>query len=595
MNGNWSQTATTRRSVLRGGAVGLAGLAGAALLGCGGGGESGGAKATRSADAGADSGAPKNVKRAPGYDPKLGKVTINNRKVIKGGTYRIASTDTTREQDVDVSISGADAELYNDRLVYANGWTMQINPDMLTSYEMVDKTGLQMVFKIRPGIKTHNKAPVNGRVFTAKDVAYSLLRKAGKIDAKAAAKYARREQYFGLEKAEAVDDVTVKLTFSKPNGSMMNALGDPRAQMIPVEMDTVGFKDPMKQVGTGAFMQTEYLDGARQVFKAHPDYYRAWDEGGRPGFDTYEKLVISDRASTVAAYISGQIGILSGVRPEEEPQLLASSKDSMYNLWPGPTWDHFAFNLTWAAGPWKDARVRKAIAMAVDYKAMNDPLGAGWTYSAVLHSQFPESLTHEQVSKLPGYNQATRQADIAEAMKMMDAAGYKEGAGLKWDNVNSGSTVSDNNIRYIDQVKKVWPKIDIKVKSISDYASATNVLNNREFQGRIWNHTSVPDAVGDALTYYHTNGGRNYQGYSEVWADTLFDKLVGVQTLQERKDLLQQFIKRYLDEGPSLVMLRTPAENSAIHGNVGGYDLISGTWMYPSYQSARRWLWQTEA
>src|SRR5207247_1261889 len=141
--------------------------------------------------------------------------------------------------------------------------------------------GLQMVFKLRPGIKTYNRAPVNGRVFTAKDAAYSLMRKAGKIDPKAASKYARIAQYDGLEKAEAVDDVTIKLTFSRPNGSIMQALSDPRAQMIPVEQDTIGYKDAVKFVGTGAWMQTEYQDGAREVFKANPDYYRNFDEGGR--------------------------------------------------------------------------------------------------------------------------------------------------------------------------------------------------------------------------------------------------------------------------------------------------------------------------
>jgi peptide/nickel transport system substrate-binding protein len=585
-----------RRSVLRGAAVGALGLGGAALLGCGGGGDGGdtGGAASRG-DAGADSGAPKNVKRAPGYDPTLGKVDINNRKVIPGGTYRVSATDTTREQDVDVSISGADVELYNDRLVYANGWTMEISPDMLASYERVDKQGLEMVFKLRPGIKTHNKAPLNGRVFTAKDVAYSLRRKAGLVDPTAASKYARREQYFGLEKAEAVDDVTVKLTFSRPNGSVMNALADPRAQMIPVEMDQLTFKDWSKQVGTGAWMQTEYLDGSRQVFKAFPDYYRSWDEGGRPGWDTYEKIVIADRASSLAAYISGQIHILGSIRPEEEPQLAASAKDSMFNLWPGPTWDHFAFNMTLPSGIWKDERVRKAIQLVIDYKAMNDPLGAGWTYGAVTHAQFPESITSADVAKLPGYNPATKQKDIADAQKMMEAAGHPQGQGLKWDNVNNGQQVSDNNVRYVDMLKKSFPRVEVKLKSIADYASATNVLNNKEFEGRIWNHTSVPDAAADAITYHHTKGGRNYQGFSQPWADEILDKLTAAQTLQERKDLLQQFTKRYLEWGPCLVFIRHPAENSAIHGNVGGYDLIAGTWMYPSYQSARRWLWQTEA
>src|SRR5688500_2163371 len=128
----WARGAS-RRTVLRGSAVGLAGLAGAALLGCGG--DDGGGSSTNNTSGGsaADSGAPKNIKRAPGFDPKLGEAPINNKKVVMGGTFRRDFTDTTREQDPDVSISGADAESVMDRLVFANGWTMELTPDMLTS------------------------------------------------------------------------------------------------------------------------------------------------------------------------------------------------------------------------------------------------------------------------------------------------------------------------------------------------------------------------------------------------------------------------------------------------------------------------------
>jgi ABC-type transport system substrate-binding protein len=229
----------SRRGLLRAGGAGFAGLTAAALLGCGGGKKAGNAPPTSNADDAATSGGPKGVKRADGFDPKLGEVVVNNKKVVTGGKFTRSDTDTSRENDPDVSIAGADWETVGDRLFYANGWNMKVTPDMLTGYEILDKQGLQMVFHLRPGIKTHNRAPVNGRIFTAKDVAYNIMRKAGKIDAKAASKYARVSQFFGLEKAEAVDDVTIKLTFSRPNGSILQALSDPRASMIPVEQDTI--------------------------------------------------------------------------------------------------------------------------------------------------------------------------------------------------------------------------------------------------------------------------------------------------------------------------------------------------------------------
>ena len=52
------------------------------------------------------------------------------------------------------------------------------------------------------------------------------------------------------------------------------------------------------------------------------------------------------------------------------------------------------------------------------------------------------------------------------------------------------------------------------------------------------------------------------------------------QTLQERRDLVRELGARYLKEGPCIIQLRVPAENSVVHGDVGGYDLVSGTWAY---------------
>lgn len=142
-------------------------------------------------------------------------------------------------------------------------------------------------------------------------------------------------------------------------------------------------------------------------------------------------------------------------------------------------------------------------------------------------------------------------------------------------------------------INKLWPKMDITLGPAPDYASFTNVLNNKDYEARVYNHTSVLDAAIDAVTYWHTKGGRNYQGVSEPWADALLDKLVLAQTLTERKDLLRQVATRFQKEGPALILLRTPPVNNAVHGDVGGFDLISGPWAYAQYRQSQNWLWQT--
>jgi ABC-type transport system substrate-binding protein len=262
------------------------------------------------------------------------------------------------------------------------------------------------------------------------------------------------------------------------------------------------------------------------------------------------------------------------------------------SLTPGPTWDHFAVNLK--LPQFQDDRVRQAFQLALDYKAFSEPLGAGWLYGGPVHAMFPESLTSEEIAKMPGYNPATKAADLANAQKLMEAAGFKDGQGIKFKQVNSSAASLDSSVRLKEMWSKAFPKMDVTVSANSDYAQFTNLLNSRTYEARSYNHTSVPDAAIDAYTYYHTKGGRNYQSYSKPWADEMMDKLLIATTLEERKSIVQAFEKRYIAEGPPLLQIRHPADNLAIASHVAGYDMNVGPWSYNSYGVSPRWVWFTE-
>src|SRR5690606_4259705 len=144
--------------------------------------------------------------------------------------------------------------------------------------------------------------PLNGRIFTATDVAWCINRKAGKLDGLDASAFLRVGQYVGMNRAEAVDDVTVRIVMDSPNGGILNSFTHPGAIMYAEELAEEQFRDPTRLAGTGAWIQTEYIEGTRQVSEAFPDYYRTWDEGGRPGFDRWVRSVVGDRASQVAGF-----------------------------------------------------------------------------------------------------------------------------------------------------------------------------------------------------------------------------------------------------------------------------------------------------
>ena len=104
----------------------------------------------------------------------------------------------------------------------------------------------------------------------------------------------------------------------------------------------------------------------------------------------------------------------------------------------------------------------------------------------------------------------------------------------------------------------------------------------------------MPDIGADALTYYHTKGGRNYQSYSKPWADTLLEKLQQSVKREDKVALAREFSMRYIKEGPPMVQIRVPADNLAIQPDVAGNDLVIGPWAYNTYLVSPRYIWRTE-
>jgi len=471
---------------------------------------------------------------------------------------------------------------------------MELVPDLLESYEITDPDGLEIVLKLRAGIKTQNKEPVNGRVFTAEDVVFSISRKAGLLDSEASSRYPRRGQFVGLTRAEAVDEQTVRLTLAEPNGSLFAALADPRAQMLPRESDDIGYTDPTKFVGTGAWIMTEFVEGSREGYTANPDYYRSWDEGGRPGIEAVETLVVADRGAQVSSFITGESSQMLQVQPHEEAQIRSSVPDAQWIQFPNNDWKHWAVNLNMPM--FQDIRVRKALQLSIDYKAIGDPTGSGWLYLGPLFPVFPEALTSDEISRMPGFNQETKEADIADALKRMDAAGHPLGEGLTFEMTlaQAAGLEFDMAVRLQEQWKKIFPQMALTLVPITDYASFTNVLATREFEARLHGHTAVPDAAIEARTYYHTDGGRNYQSFSEPWADEAIDKMLRVLSFEERKEAIRPFEERYLEEGLGMMPLVVVPDRHVFHSEWAGMDLVAGPWGYMSYGGGPRWFWRTE-
>ena len=97
-----------------------------------------------------------------------------------------------------------------------------------------------------------------------------------------------------------------------------------------------------------------------------------------------------------------------------------------------------------------------------------------------VHPGFAEAWNSDKIRTLPGYNKDTKAKDIAEAQKMMAAAGHANGDGVSFL-IQSGPGVgiraaqAENSTRFQAQMKKVFPGMGVTIQVYpSGAAFATN-------------------------------------------------------------------------------------------------------------------------
>src|SRR5438477_6724974 len=102
--------------------------------------------------------------------------------------------------------------------------TFPIEGDLAESWTQPNET--TYIFKLRKGVRFHNKPPVNGREMTAEDVRYTIERF---LTVKG---NANAYMLKAVEKVEAVDKYTVKFTLKEPFAWFLDMLANPIATGI---------------------------------------------------------------------------------------------------------------------------------------------------------------------------------------------------------------------------------------------------------------------------------------------------------------------------------------------------------------------------
>ncbi|MDZ7918655.1 MAG: ABC transporter substrate-binding protein [Rhodoferax sp.] len=313
-------------------------------------------------------------------------------------------------------------QIYDNLVHFERGGT-KVEPSLAESWT-ISKDGLEYTFKLRKGVKWQsNKNFKPSRDFNADDVLFMFERQWKENDPFFKVT-SPNHAYFGdmgmpklLKSVDKVDEYTVKITLNAPEAPFLANLAMQfagiQSKEYAIAMLKAGTPEKIDQdpLGTGPFQVVQYQKDSIIRFKANPLYWK-----GKAKIDDLIFSITPDASVRWAKLQKGECHVMPYPNPAD---LDAIRKDANVTVLeqPGLNIGYLAYNTT--KKPFDDVRVRKAINMAIDKKAIVSAVYLS-TGVAAVNPIPPGQWSYNKALKDDAFNPA-------EAKKLLAAAGYPNG------------------------------------------------------------------------------------------------------------------------------------------------------------------------
>ena len=338
------------------------------------------------------------------------------------------------------------SQLYNQLVQFSTGAdTTEIVGDLATSWES-SNGGQPFPFHL-----AENATWGDGVSVTADDVVFAFGRymdtENSMVRSGLFRNYTVPASEGGIKK---IDEHTVEMNLSFPSGAFLNFLSLDYAKILPKHILESGVDLNQAEgimsskAGSGPFVLEGYQRGNGYSVSKNPNYFK----DGLPYFDSIEHFIITDTGTLVAQFKAGTLDMMNGgfsnLSPTEYMQLDADTVGSanghiIANEMPGSRNWGLMMNRKYP-GPLEDARVRKAIYLALARAQLNSILEDNTADTPCALWGMGHSL--EDCATFPGMRDKSSEggkADIAFAKQLMADAGYPDGFETTYDARQVGS------------------------------------------------------------------------------------------------------------------------------------------------------------
>jgi peptide/nickel transport system substrate-binding protein len=421
---------------------------------------------------------------------------------------------------------------------------LEPRPQLARSWEPSANSS-QWTFSLVQGAKFHN-----GREVVADDVVYSIERI---LDPKTAS---RGQKAVGpIKRVYAKDKYTVVFELTGPYADLPLQLGNTFARIVAKENIEKINREP---IGSGPFRLKEYVPGSKVVLVRNPDYF----EKGLPYLDEIQQIYLKEYATQVSALSTGEITVMYQVPVEVIGQLQKEPGVQVMEV-PSPSFQPLEMFV--AKVPTSDVRVRQALRLAADRKAMLQAATAG-------HGQLGNDTPVPPFSKWANKALPQRERDVNRARQLLAEAGHRNGIDLTLYTSTGRPGMEEAAVVFRESVKEAG--IRVRIESVDIARLYSEMLRTPKDHTLVGNNWFGRPTIDETITpYTYTKSFWNYTEYSNPKVDGLLTEAEGVVDFAKRKRIYDEVQKILWEEGPEIIpYFRNYV--SAVRKNVKNYKLI---------------------
>ena len=388
----------------------------------------------------------------------------------------------------------------------------KVQPGLAKSWE-ISADGLTYTFHLNEKMNFSNGDELN-----ADDVAWS-------INELKAQKYYNYDQVGNLDKAEAVDANTVRITLSAPDSNMLWYLSGRPGLVFDKDAQ---YDAKTSALGSGPYTVVSFDASDRLVLKANDQY---WGTDHKAKTANVVVRFLPDDNAAVNALKGGDVQVLSPItatlaKPfQDDPEhytVAANDGSDKFVL---------AFNVT--NPKLADQRVRQAIRYGIDHQQIIASRGG---VDAALGGPIP--------SVDPGYEDLTGlyPHDEAKAKSLMAEAGYSEANPLQLTLTYANVYGTELGDQLKSQLKPIG--IDLKINYVEFSTWLQDVHTNGDYELSLVDHAESHDFYKWATPSY-------YYHYDNKQVQDLYAKALAATSDAEADDYLKQAARIVSEDAPA--------------------------------------------